>query len=159
MLRKTIYVGLLSALVSVAAVAAEDAQSYLQEGEKFWSENKPQMAEERFKKAIELAPDMSQPYARLAGLYLSQNRVAEAIPAYQDAINRDPENPRLFVGLGIAYLHQGSYNLASAVTKEALRLDPNLDNAKKLIQYADAKQAALAQAAGTFAEAHGKEGE
>jgi Tfp pilus assembly protein PilF len=103
-------------------------------------------AEKDFRKAIELDPDSAQAHAVLAGLLQTMNRGTEAIDEFQTAITLDPENPRLYVALSISYLHQQRYGMAQAVANEALRLDPEMANAKKLVEYIEAKEEVLKRA-------------
>ena len=132
---------------SIQATQSDEVTLLLQQGNKAWSEQNMVQAEKDFRKAIELDPESAQAHAVLAGLLQTINRGPEAIEEYQTAITLDPENPRLYVALAISYLHQQSYGMAQAVTKEALRLDPEMANAKKLMQYIDAKEDILDRAA------------
>jgi cytochrome c-type biogenesis protein CcmH/NrfG len=102
-----------------------------------------QAAEKRLKLAVTDHPGDADARARLAGLYLLSNRVDLAIEAYQDAITLKPEDPRLFLGLALAYLHAGHHSMARAMTEQALALDPQLDNAARLREYIERKQAAM----------------
>ena len=148
----SILIGLLfNAAVHAAATQAtpqsDEVTMLLQQGNKAWSEQKMEQAEQDFRKAIELSPDSAQAHAILAGLLQTMNRGTEAIDEYQTAITLDPENPRLFVALAISYLHQQRYGMAQAVANEALRLDPEMENAKKLVEYIEAKEDVLKRAA------------
>ena len=131
---------------SPQAAQSDEVTMLLQQGNKAWSEQNMEQAEQDFRKAIELNPDSSQAHAVLAGLLQTMNRGTEAIDEYQTAITLDPENPRLFVALAISYLHQQRYSMAQAVANEALRLDPEMENAKKLVEYIEAKEEVLTRA-------------
>lgn len=124
----------------------ESEATILKNGAKLWAENKPDLAEAEFKKAIESYPNSSQAHARLAGLLLTQNKTSEAVPIYQEAITLDPTNPKLFASLSIAYLHQSKFNMAKAMADEALQLDPELNEVKKINEYITEKQEVLEQA-------------
>jgi len=128
---------------SVPAIAASDAQSMIDAGNRQWSEGKIAEAEASFRQAIASDPDSSVAYARIASLYLIQNRADEAISNYQEAIMRDAENPHLFLALSIVYLHQGHYEMAQAMVEQALRLNPQLKDALKMQEYIQTKQQAL----------------
>lgn len=129
------------------AIQSDEVTTLLQQGNKAWSEQNMEQAEKDFRKAIELNPDSAQAHAVLAGLLQTLNRGTEAIDEYQTAITLDPENPRLYIALSISYLHQQSYGMAQAVANEALRLDPEMANAKKLVEYIGAKEEMLERAA------------
>jgi Tfp pilus assembly protein PilF len=130
-----------------ATTQSDEVTTLLQQGNKAWSEQNMEQAEKDFRKAIELDPDSAQAHAVLAGLLQTMNRGMEAIDEYQTAITLDPENPRLYVALSISYLHQQRYAMAQAVANEALRLDPEMANAKKLVEYIEAKEEVLKRAA------------
>ena len=102
-----------------------------------------QAVEKTLKQQAADRPGDADARARLAGFYLSSNQTVLAIEAYQDAITLRPDDPRLFLGLAIAYLHAGHHAMARAMTEQALQLDPHLNNAAKLREYIDRKQAAL----------------
>ena len=128
------------------AAQSDEVTTLLQQGNKAWSEQNMEQAEKDFRKAIELDPDSAQAHAVLAGFLQTMNRGTEAIEEYQTAITLDSENPKLFVALAISYLHQQKYGMAQAVANEALRLDPEMANAKKLVEYIDAKEEVLKRA-------------
>ena len=137
-------------------VKPDAAQARLDAGKKLWAENKLDLAEAEFRKAIEEHPESAAAQASLAGFLLMQNKTKEAIPVYQDAITLDPENSKLFAALSIAYLHQSKFNMAKAMADEALRLNPEMKQAEKLNEYIDAKLEVMEQAANVPAEQLGK---
>ncbi len=128
-----------------SAISAQ--QSILKHADKLWADKKIDLAIAEYKKIIADHPNNKQAYQRLASIYLLNNKTKEAIGAYQDAIIHDPDNAKLFASMSIAYLHQGKYAMAKAMANEAVTLDPSLENAKKIITYADRKVEILAQAA------------
>lgn len=128
-------------------IDSDNLATLLEQGNIAWSEQKLEQAEQSFRQAIELDPDSSQAHANLAGLLQSMNRSREAVEEYQTAITLDTENPRLFVALAISYLHLRSYSMAQAMADEALRLDPEMANAKKLIEYIEARKEVIKRAA------------
>jgi tetratricopeptide (TPR) repeat protein len=129
-------------------------QSYMDKGSKLWAENKLDLAEAAFQKAIKKDPKSAQAHARLAGLLLMQNKTAKAIPIYQSAISLDPENPKLFAALSIAYLHQAKFSMAKAMADEALRINPKMDQIKKINEYIDMKQKMLDEAKKNIPQHH-----
>ncbi len=126
-----------------AVQPADGHEDALAAGNALWASGKLDLAEKKFRQAIEATPDASGAYSRLASLLLTENRTAEAIPLYQEAITRDPGNPKLFAALSIAYLHQAQYSMAQSMAEEALRLSPDMPQAKKLSAYIRAKSQAL----------------
>lgn len=128
----------------VAAVAAADtAGSMVDQGNRYWADNKLDLAEQAYMQAITAEPESLDAHRQLASLYLSQNKTEQAIESYQTAITIDPDNAALFVGICLAYLHQGSFSRSHAMCSRALELDPELENAKKLQAYIDAKVKAI----------------
>ena len=158
-LNTAFFVGLLVIALTPLAIASEPSaakrnqvtpeSTLLKNGVKLWSENKPDLAEAEFKKAISTYPNSAQAHARLAGLLLTQNKTSEAVPMYQQAITLDPTNPKLFASLSIAYLHQSKFSMAKAMADEALKLDPKLNQVKKINEYIEAKQEVLQQTSKT----------
>lgn len=126
-------------------VSAE--QSIFKAADQLWKAKKIDEAIVEYKKIIKENPNNKLAYQRLASIYLLNNKARDAIPAYQDAIIHDPENPKLFASMSIAYLHLGQYSMAKAMANQAVALDPKMENAKKIITYADKKVEMLEQAA------------
>lgn len=126
-----------------APVWSFPGNQWLEEGDRLWSENKLEDAEQAYRQAIAADPETAAAYARLGGLLLSQNYNQEAVEAYQNAIMHDPENARLFASISIACMHMGHYQMVQGMVNRALALDPGLENAQDLSRYPDAKMAAL----------------
>lgn len=110
-----------------------------------WSPQQSKQAEleAQYLKEIKDNPDNKATYRYLAGLYLSNNKTDKAIAAYQEAIIHNPDNAKLFAAMSIAYLHQTRFAMAKAMADEALRLDPSLQQVKKIHEYIDAKIVAI----------------
>lgn len=132
-------------LLASPVYAAPTTGELLTQANTAWKAGRFDQAEDAFKQAVALAPESSEPYARLGAFYLSRHRAGEAIGQFQDAITHDPQNAKLFVGLAIAYLHQQSYGMAQEMVARALELNPKLANARKLGEYVTAKQQLLAK--------------
>ena len=92
---------------------------------------------------MEADPGLAATPRQLASLYLARHRTEQAVDAYQTAITSDPENPALFVGICLACLHQGFFGRSHAMGGRALKLDPELENGKKLQDDIAVKVAAL----------------
>ncbi len=122
-------------------------QLIFKKADQLWGAKKIDEAIIEYKKIITEQPENKLAYQRLASIYLLNNKAKDAIPAYQDAIIHDPKNPKLFASMSIAYLHLGQYSMAKAMANEAVTLDPSMENAKKIIIYADKKVEVLDQAA------------
>ena len=132
----------LACSLATGVALADSLEEMVDQGNKYWAENKPGLAEQQFRQAIEADPDSIAAHTQLATLYLSQNNNRQAIEAYQTAITLQPDNPSLFVGICLAYLHEGSFSASQAMCSQALELDPTLQNAQQLQAYINAKMAA-----------------
>lgn len=141
---KKIMIGLVASLGIIGSIQASTLEQYINAGNSLWSEGKLSEAELQFNKALEINPDSSTAYARMANLYLTQNKTTEAVEAFQNAISHDPENANLFIGLAITYLHQRYYQMSEAMVNHAIELDPEMANAQKLKAYLDAKKESVA---------------
>lgn len=130
---------------ATSTVAAE--QTIFKAADQLWKAKKIDEAIVEYKKIIKENPNNKLAYQRLASIYLLNNKARDAIPAYQNAIIHDPENPKLFASMSIAYLHLSQYSMAKAMANQAVALDPKMENAKKIITYADKKVEMLEQAA------------
>jgi len=119
-----------------------------------WSEQQQGAAEleAKYLEQIQANPDDKVAYANLANLYLIHNKSAKAISAYQEAIIHDSENPKLFAALSIAYLHQSKYSMAKAMADQAIKISPDMEQARKIQRYIDAKEQAIAQASASDAD-------
>ena len=133
---------LLGWLLATGALASGSADRLVEQGNTHWLNNQLDLAEAQYRLAIEADPESLAAHTQLASLHLARNRNQEAVEAYQSAIILDPSNASLFVGICLAYLHQGHFSRSHAMCSQALRLDPELENARKLQAYIDAKVAA-----------------
>ena len=149
-------------LVSLLLVGSDLAQAseskstntLLTEGDRYWAENKLDLAEQSYRKAVEQDAGSIEARKKLGGFLLRQNRFTEAVVQFQAAISLDPSNAKLFVVLGVAYLHQGVYPLAQAAAEEALKLDPDLKAARDLHTLAENKMTVMDQVHMTQGRAH-----
>ena len=121
-------------------VQASTDSNYINSGDSLWSQGKLEAAETDFRNELKVNPESSVAHQRLASLYLTQNKTKEAIDEYQNAITLDSENPKLFLGIAIAYLHLKYYVMAETMVMQAIELNPELEQAKKLKTYIDAKK-------------------
>ena len=126
---------LLLCCLGAGSIWAETAEQLIAQGDRYWAEQKTEMAEQQFKAAIEMAPESALAHERLAAFYLAQNQNQQAIEEYKTAITLKPEDPSLFVAICLAYLHEGAYSASQAMCNRALELDPESENARQLQQY------------------------
>lgn len=69
-------------------------------------------AENNFRRALALNPELWQSHNFLGIMYDRQKRFEEAIAEYQAALALKPEQGLVFNNLGMAYFHQGAYERA-----------------------------------------------
>jgi tetratricopeptide (TPR) repeat protein len=134
MTMKTLCIALFAGLLALPLAAEEakpTAAELVQQGDTHFEAGRMEAAEQAYRAAMELKDDTAA--LRLGGFYLAQNRNSDAIQAFKDAIGFNPNNGKAFAALGIAYWHQGNKELAKSALEEALRLDPKLEQVKKLL--------------------------
>jgi tetratricopeptide (TPR) repeat protein len=149
-------VQLLLLFPAAAVMASPVSSTLIEEGNRYWSENRLDDAESSFRKAIEADSESSVAYSRLGALLVMQNRGEEAVAAYQEAIIREPDNAQYFAALSIAYLHMGYHEMARAMATRATELDPGMKHARDITKYIDAKMDRMSELAAR--EAHGSAG-
>src|SRR6266404_1838559 len=88
-----------------------------------WSE-----AEQALNLAMNLAPEMPNPYTLLGFLYLDQDRLEEAMSSLRKALELEPTAGR-FTSLGVVQLDLGLAEDGRASLEKAIRLDPNYEEA------------------------------
>lgn len=104
------------------------------------------LAENDFKRAIELAPGSALPYKRY-GLALGMlGRFDEAIARLSRALASEPRSPEMHVGLGIVLYLARRFDAAIAQAQIALDLKPKFYPAQVLLGIAYLQQSRLAEA-------------
>ena len=94
-----------------------------------------ELAEPDFQRAIELQPNNSDGYRRLANLYKRRNQMSEALTLLQKALQLDPSYFRLRQDMGAFYLEQGRFSEAATHYAKAVELAPNEPHAHFLLAY------------------------
>jgi TolB-like protein/class 3 adenylate cyclase/Flp pilus assembly protein TadD len=83
-------------------------------------------AYEKASRALQLAPDLSSPYAILGIMQVVDRRYDEAIASAQRAVALGPGDAGAHISLGYVQLFSGNHTEAVTAVETALRLDPNL---------------------------------
>lgn len=83
-------------------------------------------AYEKASRALQLAPDLSSPYAILGIMQAVDRRYEEAIASAKRAVVLGPGDAETQIALGYVQLFAGNHAEAAAAVETALRLDPNL---------------------------------
>ena len=84
----------------------------------------PAEAESAFLKAIELAPDFTQPYYELGVLYISQKKLPEADAKLSKVIEKNDKNVGAHTLLGVVRNSLGKIDEANKQYRRALELSP-----------------------------------
>ncbi len=93
------------------------------------------LAEESFKKAIELEPDSLQAYAQLGGLYRMMGRMEETVAIYEQVVETRPESAPPHHFLAVLYEMSGKVEQAREQYELALRYDSTLSESKNNLAY------------------------
>jgi Tfp pilus assembly protein PilF len=93
----------------------------------YWNKQAHALAEEHFKRAIELSEGDPKYYNNLAALYLSMERYDDAIIAFQAAAdNLLFDRPEMaWTGIGLAYVQKQDYQAAQRAYQKAIAINPN----------------------------------
>jgi TolB-like protein/Flp pilus assembly protein TadD len=87
-------------------------------------DNKSQLAEETFLRAIRLQPNYWRGYMSMGGFLFVSGRFEEAIPYYRRITELMPDNAQAFNDLGAAYYLLGDFDQSSKALQQSLSLEP-----------------------------------
>jgi len=82
---------------------------------------------------LQIDPNQTELWSRLAGTYLITKQYEKAITAYNYALTLNPDDLLSWKGLGYAHLQEGDFENGILAHEEALRLDPKDINLQKYI--------------------------
>lgn len=88
------------------------------------AEEKPDEAEGRLKKAIELMPDSPTAYFLLAGIYARTNQQEKALSQLNEVVSRDPKQLTALMLIGVIHDQEGNYPSAREAYEKLLTLNP-----------------------------------
>jgi Flp pilus assembly protein TadD len=119
--------------------ASDAAWSLLREGHGFYFADPPDYvaAEDRFRRATELAPDWGEPFHFLSAALKQQGRWNEACAAEQVALRLLPEDPRPLISLGWNLRLLGRYAEAVSLIERGLELNPHYGAAEARLMLAE----------------------
>lgn len=66
----------------------------------------------KFKKAIEIDPDFSQPYNGLGMIYRLMGNIDGAIYCWEKAVELNPDSPQIYYFLGLAQMEKANFQKA-----------------------------------------------
>jgi tetratricopeptide (TPR) repeat protein len=116
-------------------------------------------AEDLFRRAIALRPDLPDAYFNLGTALVLQGRYAEAAEPLRSYMERMPRSASGPERLGLAYLLDGRYEAAAPLLREALRRKPDAPGLRGYLAQALEGHARALQAQGKVGEAEALLGE
>ena len=94
--------------------------------------NRPE-AQEGFRLAARLRPDLALPHLRLGEMHLEDRRLDEARAEYQQGLEIEPESARAMLGLALAAFHQGDLDVARDWAEKSFARDPEQRTTAELL--------------------------
>jgi tetratricopeptide (TPR) repeat protein len=83
------------------------------------------LAENEWRKAVELEPHFAEPRAALIAAQLGRGNTEKALALVQEAAASGAESPELHVEIGLAYAASGDLDAAQRAFESAVKLRPN----------------------------------
>ena len=110
--------------LSKAPAMAETARDYFDTATRQAQEGALELAEETFKKAIQLEPAMAGPaYFRLAMACMQHKKPDRAVAYYEKAIEYNPEQTIIYVNLANAYMSMGDFDKTVETYKKIISMN------------------------------------
>jgi len=103
-------------------VIAAEIHNYL--GYLLFHEDRYEEAVPRFKRALELNPQLSVALFNLGNIHYRRKDMDQAVKCYRKALKTDPRQSGAATQLGLAYLEQGKVDPARRPLERALKVDP-----------------------------------
>ena len=114
----------LAEYVTAQITAADTPEAHLNLA-RFWlDQSRPDLAEQAYRTAAELAPDMGTPVYSLGLLLAESGRLDEAVTALGTAAERMPDEPRVHYNFALALQQVGRAEDAETAFLQAVALDP-----------------------------------
>ena len=114
-----------SILGEYLAYSSRDQNLWRLAGRLYVSQRKTDQAENAFRKAVELAPDLALVHYELGQLYvLEKKKLPAAESAFQTALKKDNKNSDVHTALGVLLASQGKSTEANGHYRQAFGLNP-----------------------------------
>lgn len=107
------------------AHAANDAQGLYQLGRYYQAQDRLELAEQAYHKALAVHVDFVDAHSALGALYARQGRFDDAIAEFSAVLRTSPELAQVYNNLGYTYYLQGKLDDAVAALEKAIVLEPN----------------------------------
>ncbi len=121
------------------AILCKSPKDFIRKGNQEYKQGKYQLAEENYRKSLELAPNSVEGIYNLGNSLYKQNKFDEAIDKFNN-VERKTDSKALksdvYYNLGNAYLKNQKYKESIEYYKKTLKLNPNDLDAKYNLEYA-----------------------
>jgi tetratricopeptide (TPR) repeat protein len=116
----------------------------------------PELAEQRYREAVEAAPKSAEARLGLGELLLAQDRLDDAEAAFRAVLGLTPESTDAMLGLDAAAIKRGGEGLAKAEAdvRKIIAANPKLARAQYLLGLVCAQRSEHADAAACFRKAY-----
>ena len=113
-----------SILGEYLAKASRDPNLWRLAGRVYLSQRKTDQAENAFRNAVELVPDLAQVRYELGQLYVLEGKLPAAESAFQTALKKDHKNSDAHTAMGVLLASQGKSTQANEHYRQAFYLNP-----------------------------------
>ena len=94
-------------------------------------QDKPAEAEQSYRMALQLAPNLIEAHVGLANLAKELDRLDEALAHYQQALQLKPDHAPAYCGMGDALRQRGAYDAAMECYQRAIQIQPHFADAHR----------------------------
>jgi tetratricopeptide (TPR) repeat protein len=94
-------------------------------------------AEKRLTASLQFHSSDVETYNRLGLVLRKQRKYEKALQCYQMALTVHPEHGGIYYNMGILFATKGDYDSARVYFESALAVDPNFEEARKMLQRMD----------------------
>ena len=109
------------------SLKGDRSEGYKTAGQEHFKNQNFGLAEENFRKAIEIRPDNSVAWLGLAASLDQLGRFEFADRAYDQLVQLEKDNARVLNNMGYSYLLRGDYQKARNYQNRAQEIDPHLE--------------------------------
>lgn len=106
------------------AHSGSDAQGLYQLGRYYQAQDRLELAEQAYRKALALHADYVDAHSALGALYARQSKFDDAIAEFNAVLRTSPELAQVYNNLGYTYYLQGKLDDAVSAYEKALALEP-----------------------------------
>jgi len=122
-------------LTKAEALTPEDPEIQYYLGAAYWMRREFGLAEEKFRRAVQLKPDYADAWNDLGALYMDQGRFSDAIPAFESALKNVfySTQERALANLGWSLHKVGRDTEAERKLRDAIEVAPGFPLAHKFL--------------------------